>query len=277
MQSGLSWAQARELTASGSRVRRAGWDDRYLFRSAGGLFWIADYAATYVRVVRAADFLRAEFLSNDWTNVDPDQGPCVGLLPIAASLSLSPSAILELGTTTAMLLLSEMSDRDRLFTVSAHPSGMVSHDASVTVAAGTISVDFVVTALDVAQPSGVILSATNPVYATAQASLAIGPYVAPPAPVLVRVANGVKGGPGDYFRQTVTNPFSAPARVSISGVVDDGLLINGVLVFMGTGGGFPQQTLTLPAGGSFTIAVRNRPFSGENYASIDAEIWFYIQ
>jgi hypothetical protein len=241
MQAGLSWPEARALAIAGNNVRRAQWADRWIFAPRGVLFWLETLAGTR-RIVQAGDFQRPEFLARDWTDAGVDQNKCVDEPPLPASLTLSPSSVIEGGSSTATLSLPSPVVEAAEFSITTHPAGRASHVATVTIPAGSSSVTFTVTTSDVDLPSGIIVTAASAIYGVAQAALSvIENIVSPPPPPPPPVAPWVRRfkrewvAPGDLFSSdasfmiagpyvqsngvVIENPFDGPARVSIKGVV----------------------------------------------------------
>ncbi len=69
---GLSWFQAEAEGLAGTRIRRAGWANRYLEHTTG-IWWVQFFSPTTKtlgerRVVRATDFVEADFRARDWTH-----------------------------------------------------------------------------------------------------------------------------------------------------------------------------------------------------------------
>lgn len=271
MQAGLSWPEARELALSGSNVRRAQWADRWIFAPRGVLFWLENIAGS-TRVVQAGDFQRPEFLARDWTDAAVDQNRCVGLPPLEATLTLSPTSVVEGDASTATLSIPGPLVVDSLFSVTTHPVGRAVHVATVTIPAGSTSITFAVTTIDVDLPSGIIVTAASDLFGVAQAALSVEGVVTPPPSVpwvgrFVRAWGGFPGvgfgvGPPSGFfsieleRQAiaanvrangaaVTNPFSTAATVTLEGSV------TGVLLLY-----IPSPTIT---GSSFSITISSDP------------------
>lgn len=266
MQSKLSWPQARALARRGSRVRRAAWDDRYVFRTDGGLFWLADYDETFQRVIRATDFAREEFLALDWTDADPDQNHCVGIefgnfqsgIVLGSDTPAATSEV-NLGSATAA------AEGDYGFTVFKNPLPV----AAIASVRGSVDNWYVLNgvpeagwtgwgkpapysnhffAFDINVPSGgqFTLAARN---AIADSSGWNPWYLGATVTWTARVVLDPQ-----YFERTIDNPFVAPVTVVLTGSVTGQLLLNGIPVR--ESGTIDPVSFQLPAGGSFTISVR---------------------
>ena len=273
MQANLTWPEARSLALAGANVRRAQWADRWIFAPRGVIFWLENLAGTR-RIVQAGDFQRTEFLARDWTDAGVDQNKCVGLPPLEATLTLSPTTVTEGGASTATLSIPAAISVDSVFSVTTHPRGRATHVGTVTIPAGSTSVTFSVTTVDVDLPSGVIVTAASELFGAAQAALAVtAAPPPPPAPVVLRFSRGDRTqATGAFFLQRVENPFSSAATVVMTGTVDDHLQINGAIVHYGTGGAFPAQSFVLAGGAAFTFAAVNRQFTGDNFVAYDVTI-----
>ena len=264
MQAQLSWSAARSLAASGSRVRRAAWTDRYVFRTRGGLHWLGDYAGTYKRVIRAADFQRTEFLALDWTDADPDQNHCVGIeadtYQAGEVVSYSPAPIwtdgnFSSGTLAAGLQtinIPNLPGRAWLKLEFPHNTGLVllwigsTQTWQPATGRGYAEVppgSTVVIGRPGTYNDGSPYPAT-PVVIGGTWSLYFSVSSTPPAP-----------DTSNYGLRTISNPFMAPVTVVLTGSVNDTLLLNGSPVR--SGASFEAVSFQLASGGSFTVAARS--------------------
>ena len=276
MQAHLSWSAARSLAASGSRVRRAGWTDRYVFRTRGGLHWLGDYAGTYKRVIRAADFQRPEFLALDWTDADPDQNHCVGIeadtYKAGEVVSYSPAPVwtdgnFSSGTLSAGIAsvdVPSLPGRAFLKLELPHNTSPVGGDGRpfilIWIERGGVWVQTQQTATGrgyfEVSPGSTIWIGKPGTYEDGR------PF--PATPVVVggtwEIYFSVPSTPpapdtSNYGLRKIANPFAAPVSVVLTGSVNDTLLLNGAPVR--SGAGFDPVSFQLASGGSFTIAARS--------------------
>ena len=82
----MTWDSASALARSGSRVRRAGWRDRWMVFH-GFLFFAIPVNVRTLAESADADFTAAEFVANDWTT-DP--------MPIIEITQIEPDAVLTI-------------------------------------------------------------------------------------------------------------------------------------------------------------------------------------
>lgn len=237
MQARLSWPSASELARRGSRVRRAEWTDRYIFRTAGGLHWIADYDETFQRVVQAEDFQRAEFLALDWTDADPDQNHCVGieLGSYSAGEVVSPSAGHTIPGTPYVPGYKKLNPPSWGY-LSGNYLMVVPGFTGRELAPGTYWINN-------------YLGKTELITFTEILPVPAVPDIFVPGTAPVSTSN--------YGQKVIFNPFTEAVSVQLTGSVYDKLLINGSVVRSTPGGAFDQVDFTLPAGGSFTLAARS--------------------
>ncbi len=236
MQARLSWPAARSLAASGSRVRRAAWTDRYVFRTAGGLHWLGAYDESYKRVVQAEDFQRAEFLALDWTDADPDQNHCVGISfeNYKAGEVVAPTEGHTIPGTPYVPGYKKL-----------NPPSWGAQSGNLLVIAPGFS-------------GGDLAPGTywrN--YSLGKTELVTYTEIPPvPATPDIFVPGSDPIPTSNYGEKILINPFTAPAQVVLSGSVWDSLLLNGVVARTGPGAIDPVS-FTIPAGGSFKIAARS--------------------
>lgn len=284
MQAHLSWAAARALAAAGARVRRAGWTDRFVFRTAGGLHWLADYSETFARVVRASDFGREEFLALDWTDADPDQNHCIGIeddtyqaggiVSVSGGTPAVPGRTLAWGTTytraigeivgasvdgtpknlATITLTMTRGSEVRTFTGAATGVGDDTYlgfdGASIVLSEGFPGPVTAIRSWPLPWPgeAGVTFSfSKRGGISGAVESLGAPATSGDPAPAIALAQN--------YAPRTVDNPFLSAVEVTLSGSVTDTLLLDGVEVR--SGAAFEPLKFHLPSGASFTVAARS--------------------
>jgi hypothetical protein len=255
MQANLPWLSARALAAGGSRVRRAEWTDRYIFRSPGGLHWIADYDETYQRVITATDFQRAEFLALDWTDADPDQNYCVGIDlgsyeagELAGVLSTEQEGFTYNTRQSPWVLNPRVVVNRRPFPVTVTYSWSVSDQNQQNLPLGSYSVS-------INLPPGGSVDMWNLLGGWLNAN--VGYAAAFFSGLITTTWRQMTFDTSNYGQRVIFNPFAAAVSVKLTGSVWDKLLINGVAVRSTSGGAFADVEVTLPINGSFTLAARS--------------------
>jgi hypothetical protein len=275
MQANLPWKAARALAATGSRVRRAEWTDRYIFRSPGGLHWIADYDETYQRVVRADDFERGEFLALDWTDADPDQNLCVGI---------------DLGAYAAGELAGVLSTTQEGFTYNTRQSPWVLNPRRyVNRQAVSVTVTYSWSVSDQNMqnlpPGSYAVQTTLPPGGSVDMWNLLGGWLYANIGYAAAFFSGVittswrqmTFDTSNYGQRVVFNPFASAVSVKLTGSVWDKLLLNGVVVrSTGGGGAFADVEFTLPINGSFTIAARSDRTDFPYYIGYDIQSVFRV-
>ncbi|MEI6493829.1 MAG: hypothetical protein WCO94_14875 [Verrucomicrobiota bacterium] len=261
MQAHLSWPAARAVAASGSRVRRAAWTDRFVFRTAGGLHWLGDYAGTFRRVVRGADFGRAEFLALDWTDADPDQDHCVGIEAdtYQAGGLIGPQTFtdqINLGSggnsmpagDYGMTVFRNPFPSEATADVSGYVDNWVLFNGVPEAGWGnfyTLPPHNFAKKLLIPEGGSFTLACRNAPYSGFN-PWALVANVTWSAPFIARP---------DYYERTVANPFAGPVAVEITGNVFDTLILDGIATRSGVA--FEPLSFSLAAGSSFTIAARS--------------------
>ena len=247
--SGLSWPEARVLLEQGSYVRRDRWTDKRLFRTAGALVWVD---ATPPRVVRDADFGRAEFLALDWTNMGFDQGDCIPH-PGWTQLLINETARWTTATPATR--------------VPNPPSWAPLYVGGREVSFGTMHAW---AGGHVAPPRTTESYWEHPFLMVPAVPAALDWYGRPVLGALYELVTWTvtpaSPGSGDILlSRTIPNPFAAACAVAITGTATDALLLNGVEVPL-------PASFALASSASFTLAVRLRNPTVQAVASLNLEV-----
>ena len=289
----LTWEEVRAVALDGAKVRRESWS-QWLACSTG-IWRLLDRSGNPVRVVSATDFQSADYLACDWTTdpIGTVRDVCSLPPPTPVSTFTPPSISLSIGTNslTATLGASSPSGSYQLqFLVNGSTVGVVEATAGAT----TISTDlgFVVNAQVIATsrlplpawsgyatalrvvPIGTVLSTSSISYSTT--SPGITSFGGPP---LFAITGG-SVGPIEPV-ETITNTWSSPVLVTISGSVDDDVAFNGAIYTPGqnlepywasntvSGAHSFTAAFTLAPGASLAIGCRNNiNYSGGLSASV---------
>ena len=284
MQARLTWPQARALSDAGARVRRADWDDRYIFRTAGGLHWLSDYAQTYSRVVCGADFQRSEFLAGDWTDADPDQNHCVGI----DFSNYTAGEVLTIAGNDNQVSVRDFSYNTRKTPWEITPAlivNPVNFEQEITLSWEVEDQAYA----NIPRGSYQFTIYQGPFTSTPLQKQMLY-YLFPPDAPGLRIENIAVAGKitarwkvpkpppstDQYSPRTVINTFAAPISVLLTGSVFDQLLLNDSVIRSGAGGAFDPVRFTLAAGGSFTIAARSQRRDFPFYIGYDIAATFTV-
>ena len=252
LQNGLTWPQALALALAGAYVRRELWTDKRLFITAGALVWVDGSPS---RVVQAADFGREEFLARDWTNMGFDQGHCLD--PVIPTPNPTPTTHLLVNETAIVKVQS------------GYPGGTKMNPPSW------------------GQP---LIVDGRSYISRIQSRWSGGPYtyywVHPITGVIEPVtysqwpavpASGQ--GPTVMLQRAISNPFSAPCHVLITGSATDALLLNGAETPLPASFQLGGAGIMYGAGGSgstATVAALVRNPTVQPVAALNIDIAFSL-
>ena len=251
-QHGLTWPQALALALAGSYVRRELWTDKRLFHTDGGLVWVDGSPS---RVVQSADFGREEFLAKDWTNMGFDQGHCLDPVtpdPTSTHIVINETEIVKVQA--------------------GYPGGTKMNPPSWGNPLVVDGRSYISRLQSRWSPgNGATYNWVNPITG------ALEPVTFSQWPAVPSTGEG----PTVMLQRTITNPFSAPCQVLITGTATDVLLLNGAEIplpasFQLGAAGLMYAFGGIGASSTATVAalVRNPP--SQPVAALNIDIAFSL-